>query len=113
MDFETMFASTLTETVLLREPTGTDTYGGPTYVGATTLTVPAWISRKPREVRTRTGETRVASAVVHIGHPSGGGAVPLPSPECELTMPNGDKPQILYVESIVDPSGDRHTAIYL
>lgn len=112
MDFETLFAATLPDTVTLREPTGTDMYGTPTFSGATTLTVPAWVSRKPRAVRTMSGEEKVSSARISLGHPSGGGAVPRPSPQCEITLPDGSKPLILYVESITDPDGDFHTQVY-
>jgi hypothetical protein len=113
MDFETMFADTFTETVTVREPTGTGTYGEPTFTGAATLTLPAWISRKPREVRTHTGEERVSSAEISIGHPSAGVAVPDISPEAELTLPGGQKPAILAVASLIDPDGDRHVRIYV
>jgi hypothetical protein len=113
MDFETMFASTMTETVTLRTPTGTGTYGEPTYVGATTVTVPAWISRKPREVRTHTGEERVASARISLGHPSAGVAVPIPTPESEITLPGGEKPAILAVASIKDPDGHFHVDVFV
>jgi hypothetical protein len=113
MDFETMFASTFTETVSLREPTGLDSYGGPTFVGATTVTVPAWISRKPREVRTDRGEERVSAAEISLGHPSAGVAVPTPSAEAEITLPDGSKPAILAVASILDPAGDRHCKVYV
>ncbi len=112
MDFETMFASTLPDTVTLREPTSVDMYGTPTFVGASTVTCPAWVSRKPRAVRTMSGEEKVASAVIWLGHPSGGGAVPLPTTQCELTLSTGEKPLILHVESITDPGGSRHTAVY-
>lgn len=113
MDFETMFADKLPETITYREPTGKDDYGGPTFVGATTVTVPAWISRKPREVRTATGEERVSSAEISLGHPTGGVAVPVPTPEAELTLPGGEKPAILAVASILDPDGDRHVKVYV
>lgn len=113
MDFETLFADTFSETISYREPTGTGTYGEPTFVGATTVTCPAWISRKPREVRTHTGEERVSSAEISLGHPSGGGAVPRPSPEAEITLPDGSKPLILAVASIVDPDGDIHTKVFV
>lgn len=113
MDFETTFASTLTETVSLREPTGVDSYGTPTFVGASTVTCPAWISRKPRAVRTLSGEEKVSSAQISLGHPSGGGAVPRPSTLCEVTLPDGSKPLVLYVESITDPDGDIHTSIFV
>lgn len=113
MDFETLFAATLTEQVTLTEPTGLDTYGGPTYAGATTLTVPAWISRKPREVRTHTGEERVSSAAISLGHPTTGGAVPVPTPECLITLPDGETPPILSVASILDPQGARHVTVYV
>ena len=108
-----MFANTFTETVAIREPTGTGTYGEPTYVGATTLTVPAWISRKPREVRTHQGEERVSSAEISLGHPSAGVAVPRPTPEAELTLPDGTTPLILAVASITDPDGDIHTQVFV
>jgi hypothetical protein len=113
MDFETMFASTFTETVTLREPSGLDAYGGPTFVGATTVTVPAWISRKPREVRTDRGEERVSAAEISLGHPVGGGPVPTPSAEAEIQLPGGSKPAILAVASIVDPAGDVHCKVYV
>lgn len=113
MDFETTFASTLTETVSFREPTGTDMYGAPTFVGATTVTCPAWISRKPRQVRTETGEERVSAAEISLGHPTGGGAVPVPSPSAEITLPDNSKPLILAVASILDPDGDRHVRVYV
>ena len=108
-----MFADTFTETVSFREPTGTGTYGEPTFVGATAVTCPAWISRKPREVRTHTGEERVSAAEISLGHPSGGGAVPVPTPEAEITLPGGEKPAILAVASILDPDGDRHVRVYV
>ena len=108
-----MFASTFTETVSYREPTGKDAYGGPTYVGATTVTCPAWISRKPREVRTATGEERVSGAEISLGHPTSGGAVPRPSPEAEITLPDGSTPLILAVASIVDPDGHIHVQVYV
>jgi hypothetical protein len=113
MDFETMFADTFTETVALKEPTGTGTYGEPTFIGATTVTVPAWISRKPREVRTHTGEERVSSAEISLGHPSAGVAVPDVTPEAEITLPNGTKPAILAVASLIDPDSDRHVRIFV
>jgi len=108
-----MFASTFTETISFREPTGLDAYGAPTYVGAVTVTCPAWISRKPREIRTATGEERVSSAEISLGHPTTGGAVPTPSPEAELMLPDGSTPLILSVASIVDPSGDVHCKVYV
>lgn len=113
MDFETAFASTLTEEISFREPTGLDAYGGPTYVGATTVTCPAWISRKPREVRTATGEERVSGAEISLGHPTDGGGVPTISPEAEITLPDGSTPLILAVASIIDPDGDRHVKVYV
>jgi hypothetical protein len=113
MDFETMFAETFTETISFREPTGLDSYGAPTYSGATTVTVPAWISRKFREVRTLSGEERVSSAEISLGHPTGGGAVPRPSPEAEIQLPDGSRPLIISVASIVDPDGDIHTRLYV
>jgi hypothetical protein len=112
MDFETLFADTLTDTVTLREPTSTDMYGAPTFVGATTVTCPAWVSRKPRAVRTLGGEEKVSSAVIWLGHPTGGGEVPLPTTRCEITLSDGSKPLILHVESITDPSNNRHVAVY-
>lgn len=113
MDFETLFAATMTETVTLRTPTGIGAYGEPTFVGATTVTVPAWISRKPREVRTLTGEERVSAAEISLGHPVGGAAVPVPTPETEIQLPDGSKPAILAVASIVDPAGDIHCKVFV
>ena len=108
-----MFETTMTEQVQITEPTGLDTYGGPTYSGATTTICPAWISRKPREVRTHTGETRVAAAEISLGHPVGGGSVPVPTPEARITLPDGSQPAILAVASIVDPEGHLHTKIFV
>ncbi len=117
MNFERMFRATMTETVTLEPVASTNSYDEDTY--GTAVTYAAWISRKPKEVRTAAGELRAASTEVWLaGRVNGDGSttdladLAQITPEWRLTLPDNSQPPIIAVGELRDPQSDRHVVLY-
>ena len=96
------------QTVTVELATSINQYGETTYGAPASYS--AWVLAMPKEVRTATGEERVSA--VEIIFDSGAADPPALTPESRLTLPDGSQPQILRVDTTVDPFGDRQVVCY-
>lgn len=93
----TPWSDLMTQTMEWEPRTGLDEYSRPTYGSATT--VRCRVVNRPRMTRDVNGQEVVSSTTVYCdGNPGIG-------PEDRITLPSGDQPLILRVNSYPDETG--------